>query len=335
MSDTVEVREPSRVDLPLIQALYSAVKGRARPAQYDEWHLFDTPWGSAPALAAFLDGACVGLYVMRPAALALGSESVLGVQALDVMVHPDHRRRGAFSRLAAETVEMAEARGFELAYGFPNEVSLPLYVRFRNADHVGDITSWVTYPRPPRLPRPLRSRDGEIDLRGLTLDIGRPPADELDVLVASAHAEADVCRIAKTPAYLEWRYSAASGETCDWIALRNATGALVGVAVAGERDSAWEGDSPRIARIHEVFGTRAEDVELLVLIATARAALRGAVKVQMLVKDPLIEAGLQRTALRPESVVSFVVRKLTTRIQAGNVHHFPYWRFLSGDLDFY
>jgi len=331
----LEIREPTRSDLPLVRALYRSVKGRVRPERYDEWRFFDTPWGDSPALVALKDGACMALYLTWPAALSIGGETVLGVQIMDVMTHPDLRRRGLFVHLAHGANAIAMERGFEIGYGFPNEVSLPLFVRFINGDHAGDVSSWSADFRARGRWWERRRTWPEPGLRGTELDPTRPEPDELETLVAELHADPEICWVAKTAAYLDWRYSDASGERYDWLSLRTPAGELLAVGLVGERDEAWGGDFAGVARMHELFARTEEQAEVLLRFAAARAARRGALKVQILVKDPVVAAVLPRAGLRPEGSVPFLVRKFTGRLLAGNVHHFPFWRIISGDMDFY
>lgn len=327
----VDVRPPTRDDLAAIRGLFETVKQRGRPAGYEAWHLFGTPWEDAPALGAFHDDRCIGLYLMLPAALRLGRETVPAVQAMDVMVHPDFRLQGVFARLASETVSNAEARGFEVAYGFPNDTSYPIYIRYRNAHHVCDVVSYAAYTVGRRWRRPPR----EPALGALDLEAARPADGELAELVERLHDEPDVCRVGKSVAYLDWRYGPASGDTYEWLTLRERSGAPVASMLVGDRDAGPDDGGMLVARVHEIFAGTPEHASLLLRLAIARAAGRGVSKVQMLVKDPVVETGLLDTGLRAESVAHFVLRKLTTRIQAGNVHHAPYWRLISGDMDVY
>ena len=328
----LEVRSPTRADLPAIRELYRATKGRLRPGGYDAWRFFDTPLGDSPSLVALQDGACIALYLMWPAGLSLGGETVQAVQIMDVMTHPDHRRRGLFLDLAEGTRRIALERGFELGYGFPNELSLSLFVRHRNAHHVGNVGTWSADFR-GRILRSGRRRQPSV--KGVDLDPTRPESGELESLVGELHREPGVCRVEKSLAYLDWRYSEASGERYDWLSLRSPGGELLAASLVGERDEAWGGDFAGVARVHELFARTEEHATLLLRWAAVREAKRDALKLQILVKDPLIQAALDRSGYRREADVAFLVRPFTGRAFAGNVHHFPAWRIISGDMDFY
>jgi GNAT superfamily N-acetyltransferase len=329
----VTVRPPTRADLAAIGDLFAAVKNRTRPTGYEEWHLFGTPWGDSPALAAFLEDMCIGLYLMLPSALRLGRETVPAVQAMDVMVHPRFRLQGVFAQLASATVGIAEGRGFEVVYGFPNETSFPIYIRHRNAQHVGDVVSYAVYTGGRQ--RWWRQTTREPALGALELDPVRPSDEDLERLIEAVHDQPEACRVEKTPRYLDWRYGSPSGDTYEWLTLRDRSGAAVAAALTGDRSAEPDGGTTRVTRVHEMFAGSSEHASLLLRLAITRAAGRGAAKVQVLVKDPVVEGSLPGTGLRPESVVHFVLRKLTTRIQGGNVHHFPFWRLISGDMDVY
>ena len=69
----IEIRPPTRDDLPAIGDLYYAVKGRHRPESVDRWRLFDTPWGDSVSLIALDGDVCVALGIVWPAMLRVGT----------------------------------------------------------------------------------------------------------------------------------------------------------------------------------------------------------------------------------------------------------------------
>jgi GNAT superfamily N-acetyltransferase len=316
----IQLRELKPDDLELVRSLYHATKDRLRPIDYDRWRLYGTPWGDSPAAIAVDGDVCAGLYIIWPVTLRLGSEDVLGAQSMDTMTHPDHRGRGLFTRLAEECFSIAERRGFEVVYGFPNENSYPGFVRRLNFDHAGDVPTWIHTPG--RFGR-RRSTDVE-PLRDLA---------ELAPLIEEFLSEKDVCRVRKDDTWLRWRYEQRSGEDYEWAVVRDSDGDVGAAALIGERDTSWGQFGRGDLRVHELFG-RDEDALTEVLIAVAsRARERKARSLRMLAHSPALEPSLRKAGFREGKGLPFIVRKLTARPLSGNVHHFPSWRIVGGDMD--
>jgi len=76
-------------------------------------------------------------------------------------------------------------------------------------------------------------------------------------------------------------------------------------------------------------------VPTLALLAALIHCAKGESKtvVKMFVKDAQIESALRKAKFKPADSLPLVVRKLTARRFGGNVHHFPAWRIVGGDID--
>lgn len=315
------IREVTRDDLDLVRSLYRATKSRLRPIDYDRWRMYDTPWGDSPAVIALDGDVCAGLYIIWPCMLRLGEEDVLGAQSMDTMTHPDYRGRGLFTTLAEECFAIAARRGFEVVYGFPNESSYPGFVRRLNFDHAGDVGAW-RYRRRTRLSRRVR---------GATAELG--DVSELEPLLAEFLAERDVCRIRKDTTWLSWRYGPSSGENYDWQVVRGRDGEVRAAALLGERDASWGSYGRGIVRIHELFGRDDDSLVEVLGAAASRAREGGARSLRVLAHSDQFEPALRRAGFRRERELPFIVRKLVARRLGGNVHHFPWWRVVGGDMD--
>jgi GNAT superfamily N-acetyltransferase len=328
----ISIRELRREDFSLVRNLYAATKNRLRPEAHDYWCFFDTPWGDSPAVIALDGDLCAGLFVLRPTMFKLGGEDVLGGQAVDLMTHPDYRRRGLFVALFEESMRIAASHGYEMVYAFPNEKgkSYPGFVYRLNLDHVGDVFSWNYNIRSFRLPLPAWGR-----LKGTSIVAGeddiRP--GELETLIKTSEDEREVCRIKRNQTWLTWRYAKASSEMYRWHTGRDSAGVIQAALLVGERDESWGGLGKGVLRIHEAFAHFEDALVALLTVLIHRAKVESKTVVKMFVKDAQIESALRKAKFKPAESLPLVVRKLTARRFGGNVHHFPAWRIVGGDID--
>jgi GNAT superfamily N-acetyltransferase len=318
----LEFRELRRDDFDLIRGLYEATKNRLRPEDYDRWRFFDTPWGDSPAVIAVDGTVCAGLYIVWPTMLNLGGEAVLGAQSMDTMTHPAYRGQGLFVGLAEQALGLATARGFDVIYGFPNESSYPGFIRRLNFDHVGDVPSWShSLKRRPSLG--LRTRPPVLD----TVE----HAGSLEQLIAETVETRDVARVLKDRTWFDWRYSAPSHEQYEWVRLRGDDPDAA--ALVGERDASWGAYERGVLRIHEAYGRSTEALTELFIAIVARARAEQKTALHVLAKDEGVETALRAAGFRAGKRYPLIVRKLVAHRLAANVHHFPAWRIVGGDMD--
>lgn len=112
--------------------LYAACYGRESehcpsPAEWD-WRYHNALYKSIIWLAK-----CKGRVVaLRPAVvriIKIGHEYFLASHFMDAMTHPNFRRRGLFTHLIDRAVTVAEGKGIDICYTFPNEKSFPIYAK--------------------------------------------------------------------------------------------------------------------------------------------------------------------------------------------------------------
>ncbi|HEU0304986.1 MAG TPA: GNAT family N-acetyltransferase [Gaiellaceae bacterium] len=328
MSDEIEIRAPTPDDLPAIAELYVAVKGRARPAVFDRWRLFDTPWGDSLALMALDGGRCVSLAVVWPAELRVGDERVLGGQGMDAVTHPDYRNRPRlFFTITRRLRDSLGARGIDVYFTFPNTRSIKI-LRVTGGTYLGEVGAWgVDIARRHKLSAPFRSRRTELIARD------RNGLAEI-VELASAVADPATIGVNKTATWLEWRYSEASCEQYVWLALHEG-GRLTAAALLGERDpAAWGPDFQGLVRIHELFAIGEPAAAALLSGVVGHVARRGGRKVDILVKQPPLERAVERAGFgreTPRPMTAFVTREGLPL----DPYDFAHWRVISGDMDFF
>lgn len=116
-----------------------------RPAdREDVLSLFQTVWGTdrsedwlvatyennpylegPPMLVADAGGEVVAARPFEPFPMRAGSNEFVAIYLNNAMVHPDHRRRGIYTRLINRTLELSEAWDVAFLFNFANELSAP------------------------------------------------------------------------------------------------------------------------------------------------------------------------------------------------------------------
>ena len=326
----IEIRPPTVGDLHAIGELYRTVKGRPRPEPVTRHRLFDTPWGDSIAHIALDGDLCVGMVVYWPVALRIAGEVVPGAQGMDAVTHPDYRGRPRlFLGLAKVGRDLTREQGIEVLYTFPNERSIKL-TKHIGATYLGEVGAWGVELEARRLRLPKLGRTAS------EVVAATPDPAELDGLVAEAHSERDVVRIDKSPAWLAWRYSELSCERYEWLTLRNASGSLAAAALLGERDpESWGSDFAGIVRIHELFARDVQVAESLLRQAAGRVRHRGGRKLDILVKDPVLEQAVERAGFQREKPHPMTTLSHRTGPFSADTLDFARWRLISGDMDFF
>jgi len=287
-------------------------------------------------------GQMVGQYALMPTWLRLGSEVVLGAQSLDTMTHPDYRNQGMFTVLAKACMELAENRGVEALYGFPNENSYHGFVSKLNWDHTGDIPTWVrvlkstalaSYSTPirqaaslaiPLLPFGKNAPHG--------VDICMQPPSENDIVslarsisLGDHDQNGGICRVEWSLEWVKWRFDPMSQRRYVWFsAYRN--GDVQACAVFGIND--W-GSTPRIY----MLGSDTDALESVVSRATRYAKTLGLPMLMAVTNLANAERALKSCGYLRHGGMPLIVRSLTSRNLDGNIHLHSSWRITSGDLD--
>ena len=114
-----------------LQTLYKAVFGRKVSLEF-LLKKYDTRFSGAEFigyLALAEDNSPAAFYGVLPCRFRLKGATILAAQSADTMTHPDHRRAGLFVKLARKTYRLAGDSGIKLIFGFPNQNSLPGFIK--------------------------------------------------------------------------------------------------------------------------------------------------------------------------------------------------------------
>jgi GNAT superfamily N-acetyltransferase len=93
--------------------------------EWFDWKYVSNPYvDHVPIVVATTDGDLVGARSFFALPMAVGGEPHRALQPCDTMVHPDHRRRGLFTRMTERAIDRYEDREPAFFFNFPNEKTL-------------------------------------------------------------------------------------------------------------------------------------------------------------------------------------------------------------------
>ncbi|XVH33559.1 GNAT family N-acetyltransferase (plasmid) [Haloferacaceae archaeon DSL9] len=143
---TIRLYEPDDKDDFL--SLFETVMGGGSEAWFD-WKYVDNPYVShVPMFVAEHDGEVVGTRPYLAFRVRAGDQTLLGLQTGDTMVHPDHRRRGLFTRMTTQSFDYYGS--FEdpvLKFSIPNALSRPGYLKL-GCRVVSQLTAYYRIQNP-------------------------------------------------------------------------------------------------------------------------------------------------------------------------------------------
>ncbi|WP_253736479.1 GNAT family N-acetyltransferase [Halohasta salina] len=118
-------------DRAAFDSLYESVFGRPATDDWFAWRFVEPPAvDEIPIFVAEADGELVGARPFLCFRLETGSRRLLGVQTCDTMVHPDHRRRGLFTRMTERAYDHYGSREEPVVqFSVPNQYSRPGYLK--------------------------------------------------------------------------------------------------------------------------------------------------------------------------------------------------------------
>jgi len=129
-ADSYEVRLADPADRERFLDLYEEVWGRSRSEAWFDWRFEAAPYSSTVEMVvAERDGGLVGAELLLPMPLSVGGEHTVARQPVDWIVHPDHRRRGVFTRMTELLLATYGART-DVLFNFPTDALLPGLEKF-------------------------------------------------------------------------------------------------------------------------------------------------------------------------------------------------------------
>lgn len=149
--------------------LYQEVLGGRKGDEWFDWKYDNNPFvGFVPMYVTEHEGEIVGARPFFALSMAIGETRTLTLHAGDLMVHPDHRRRGLFTSMTEKAVDEF-ADSCPIVFTFPNERALSGYRKF-GWTVVSERTCWFRIQNPRQI---VRAKEGRTPV-GLAAEIGTP-----------------------------------------------------------------------------------------------------------------------------------------------------------------
>jgi GNAT superfamily N-acetyltransferase len=158
MGRTWQIRPYREGDEHQIVQLRKTVFGDIDAVRLDistwNWQFKNNPAGSAWIYVAEDHGKIVGQYAAIPTRILWNGREHIFAFSCDTMTHPDYRNQGMFSMLAGELYAFISRQHLvETVWGFPNDQSLPGFIRRLNWNVIARYPLRIIPLRPLRMLR--------------------------------------------------------------------------------------------------------------------------------------------------------------------------------------
>ncbi len=243
-SDEYRIRPYEPRDRDGFLSLYESVWGAAKGPEWFDWRFGSNPYrDGVQMIVAEQDGQLIGADPILPFRLRIGSRTVDAYQPVDMMVHPDHRRRGVFSGMTEQLLEQYN-NDAALLFNFPTDAllpglkkfdwreigSVPTSYRVQNpssilSDHIGSTTSNALSPF-LRVAEIITKR-GLAALDRLNAPLENATIETYDGVVAAPierlynSAPPERIHVPRDVDFLEWRFGNPRWETSTCVASRD------------------------------------------------------------------------------------------------------------------
>jgi GNAT superfamily N-acetyltransferase len=250
-----EIRPFEPGDRGEICSLYETVFEETATIEWFDWKYTDDPFfEGVPIVLAERENRIVGARPFFALEMGAGDRRALALQPGDTMVHPEHRRKGLFTRMTEAAIERYGDREPEFFFNFPNDRSRPGYldmgwrlvsqapIYYRIQNPVGVLGLW-TDSRAGELADRLSRSVAAAGLNAIenfstvpTADVtierrSSVPAEELAGLYESDVPERIHAR--RSEHFYHWRFSNPRGSYTTYLARQD--GNLLGSAVVGSQ----------------------------------------------------------------------------------------------------
>jgi hypothetical protein len=252
-----EIRRYRHRDRSAFLSLYEAVWGRAKDREWFDWRFEGNPYGDGvEMIVAERAGTVVGVEPLLPLPVASGSGTVAARQPVDWIVHPDHRRRGLFTRMTERLLATVEER-VPLLFNFPNDPLRPGLRKF-NWTELGDRPTRYRFQSPEKIvpdaegagttAATVAARVGTPAIRAglraadqLTSSTARITVDRVDGVAVDAvrrvygETRPAAIHVPRQRPFLEWRFDNPHWLTRTYVARRDGD-PMATIVAATERD---------------------------------------------------------------------------------------------------
>jgi hypothetical protein len=189
---------------------------------YVRWQYFSNPAGQAEIQLELDEQGAVAHYAVVPLEYQLDGHVLKGSLSLNTMTREDQRGKGLFRRLAENTFANLPDREIMFTIGFPNNQSLPGFIKSLGFEHIGTVPMMIRplnyWAMLHRLLRSAARRKGA-ELKFVVNPSSRFRSKKWCVRMLDLTADAPLmiglldqllqrhrCATVRSLAYLSWRY---------------------------------------------------------------------------------------------------------------------------------
>ncbi|WP_232703617.1 GNAT family N-acetyltransferase [Halobacterium wangiae] len=223
-------------------SLYEDVWGRSKSEEWFEWRFERNPYATEVEMVVAERGeTLVGAEPLLPMPLAVGADRIVSRQPVDWIVHPDHRRRGVFTRMTERLLSTFEDRT-TLLFNFPSDALRPGLEKF-DWTTVSEVTTRYRIHDVERIAAGEKHADSttvgllkHFAAPALSIGLGASrrlttaPSDVTVERVDGVATDAirgvytettpEAIHVPREEAYLEWRFANPLWETATYVARR-------------------------------------------------------------------------------------------------------------------
>ncbi len=301
----MEIRCYEPGDEEAIGALFELTYGRPLAPDYWRWRFRDAPDGPGIIFLAWDASTLAAHYAVTPVQLQVGGELVPTGLSGTTMTHPDYRGQRLFPKLADATYRAMAEQGMAAVWGFPNANSHRGFIEHLEWNDVVEIPT-------------MEANASEVPARGVSGPTETPINEALST--GDWPARGSAVQVARSAAYLRWRYVDNPAET-----YRAVTFGSAAVVFKRYKDSLQVVDSTG----------EPDDIASCVEMVARIATQEGAQRVNLWAPLPsALHRLLERRRFGPTSPVTYLgYRALSS---AGDALADPLaWHFAMGDSDVY
>jgi GNAT superfamily N-acetyltransferase len=170
------------------------------------WKYFESPFGESICLLALKDNEIAGEVTFGKYEFLLNGVTQKCLISYQTMVHPQHQKKGLFSKLTKEILNIAEAEGIDLIFNFPNKASYTPFLRlnFIPINHLKNyisITNKLNFVKSPlSIKKPFFANSIE-EFNKLELESFENLKETIQPLQIKENLVPN-----RTYAFLKWRY---------------------------------------------------------------------------------------------------------------------------------
>jgi len=223
-------------------SLYESVWGRPKSADWFDWRFESNPYREGVQMVvAEHEGELVGAEPLLPFRLRAGPKTLDAYQPVDWIVHPDHRRRGLFTRMTERL--LSAYTDADLLFNFPTDALRPGLEKF-DWRTVGEVPMSYRVHDPRHLHTGATGGDSRLVNAALSVGatvtrwgtrvsdrINRPSSDvtveryetvPVEILVELyASAVPRRLHVTRDEQFLRWRFANPNWETTTYVASRD------------------------------------------------------------------------------------------------------------------